>query len=298
MKFSPVLYGAAFSVLGLAVSPQLIFAKTASTRTVTTKTASTTTVTSRSWVRLKATTDQRRYTPGQSIKVHLTATNTHNRGSYLRFTSGQRFDFTVYPVGSNESAYTWSAARMFIQSLGSLWLKPGQSQSYEAAVGDEMGSLKPGRYRLVARLTNSPSRIFAAPVEFEITGRGLAMTTRTDKTTYKIGEPVRIDVAVANRAAAANRVNITSGMACDVFISDEAGNPVWNYGANLRFIRVLGDVTWQKGETKNYSFEWNGVALPRETTATTLQPGRYRVQAVLQTNPEFQAPPVFINIAQ
>ncbi|HEX8234972.1 MAG TPA: BsuPI-related putative proteinase inhibitor [Abditibacteriaceae bacterium] len=252
----------------------------------------------RSWVTLKATTNQARYTPGQPIRVRLTATNRYNRGAYLRFTSGQRFDFTVYQVGSNDSVYTWSAARMFTQALGSLWLRPGQSQSYESTIGDEMGTLKPGKYRLLARLANSPNRIAAAPVEFEIVERGLAMTTRTDKTTYKIGEPVQIDVAVSNRALNAQRVNITSGMACDVFISDEAGNSVWNYGANLRFIRVLGDVTWQKGETKNYSMTWNGVALPRETTATTLEPGRYRVQAVLQTTPEFQAPPVFINITR
>jgi hypothetical protein len=295
MKISPVQYGTAFSLLALAASTQFASAKAASTSA---RTASTETTNFRSWVTLKATTDQARYTPGQTIKVRLTATNTHNRSAYLRFTSGQRFDFTVYPVGSNDAVYTWSAARMFIQALGSLWLKPGQSQSYEAAVGDEMGTLKPGKYRLLARLTNSPNRIAAAPVEFEIVERGLAMTTHTDKTTYKIGEPVQIDVAVSNRTSNAQRVNITSGMACDVFISDEAGNPVWNYGANLRFIRVLGDVEWQRGETKNYSMTWNGVALPRETTATTLEPGRYRVQAVLQTTPEVQAPPVFINIAR
>jgi hypothetical protein len=290
MKISPTLCGAALSMLTFVVPPQLVSAKSSST---VAKAAP-----ARSWVTLKASTDRTRYTAGQPIKVRLTATNTHNRGAYLRFTSGQRFDFTVYPVGSNEAAYTWSAARMFIQALGSLWLKPGQNQNYEAAVGNEMGSLKPGKYRLVARLTNTPSRIFAAPVEFEIVDRGLAMTTRTDKTSYKLGEPVQINVAIANRLGKANRVNITSGMACDVFISDEVGNRVWNYCANLRFIRVLGDVTWQKGETKNYSMTWDGVALPRETTATTLEPGRYRVQAVLQTTPEFQATPVYINITR
>jgi hypothetical protein len=288
------------SVTILAAPSQSVFAKSPlpARDAATTKTASTKATAPRSWVKLTATTDRSRYTPDQTIKVRLTATNTFTRGAYLRFSSGQRFDFTVYSVGSNESAYTWSAARMFIQSTGSLWLKPGQSQSYEASIGDEMGSLKPGKYRLLARLANSPTRIAAAPIEFEVVDRGLAMTARTDKTTYKVGEPVQIDVAVTNRAATANRVNITWGMACDVFISDEAGNPVWNYGANLRFIRVLGDVTWQKGETKNYSFAWNGVALPRETTAATLEPGRYRVQAVLQTNPELQAPPVFINITR
>jgi hypothetical protein len=191
MKISSMLCGAALSMLTFAVPPQLVFAKSSSTAVRT--------IPARSWVTLKASTDQQRYTPGQPIKVRLTATNTHNSGAYLRFTSGQRFDFTVYPVGSSEAAYTWSAARMFVQTLGSLWLKPGQSQSYEAAIGDEMGALKPGEYRLVARLTNTPTRIFAAPVKFEVVDSGLAMTTRTDKTTYKIGEPVQVDVAVTNR---------------------------------------------------------------------------------------------------
>jgi hypothetical protein len=130
------------------------------------------TVASRSWVTLKASTDKKRYTPGEKIIVRLTATNTAKRGAYLRFTSGQRFDFSVYPVSSKESVYTWSATRMFMQSLGSLWLKPGQSQSYEETIGTEMGELKPGKYRLRAHLTNSPRPIEAAPIEFEIAASG------------------------------------------------------------------------------------------------------------------------------
>jgi len=252
--------------------------------------------TTRSWVTLKAATDQRRYTPGQPIKVRLTATNTFKRGAYLRFTSGQRFDFTVYSVGKSEAVYTWSAARMFMQSLGSLWLKPAQSQSYEANIGDEMGQLKPGKYRLLARLTNSPRRIAAAPVDFEITNLSLSMTARTDKVSYKIGEPVQIEIAVANRAGKANRVRFGSGMTYDVIISDESEKPIWTYGANLRFIRVLGEVTWLKGETKTYSASWNGVALPGETIPAKLKPGRYRVQAVLQSTPQLYAAPIYIDI--
>jgi hypothetical protein len=292
----PVLYGAAWTVLTAAVvtpCAPAVAAKASATKTTSAKPA-----VSRSWVTLRAATDQPRYTPGQPIAVRLTATNTFKRGAYLRFSSGQRFDVQVYRVGESEPAYTWSATRMFLQSLGSLWLKPGQSQSYEASIGDEMGQLKPGKYRLEARLTNSPRTITAAPVEFEVTDLALSMTARTDKSSYKVGEPVQVDVAVANRAAGANTVRFDSGLACDVLISDEMGNSVWTYGANLRFIRVLGDVTWQKGETKTYSANWNGVALPRETPAASLEPGRYRVQAVLQSTPALYAAPVFIDISR
>ncbi len=253
---------------------------------------------SRSWVTLKAATDQTRYTSGQPIKVRLTATNTAKQGAYLKFTSGQRFDFSVFPTGKTEPVYTWSAARMFLQATGSLWLKPGQSQNYEAEVGDEMGQLKPGKYRLQAYLTNSPRRIAAAPVNFEIADLGIAMTASTDKSTYKIGEPVKIDVTATNRLAKSNRVNFNSGMTYDVFISDEAGTPIWNYGANLRFIQVLGNVTWNKGETKSYSATWDGVPLPGDKVAATPEPGRYRVQAVLQSTPQVYAEPVYIEITR
>ena len=135
----------------------------------------------RSWVRLKAATDQVRYNTGQPIQVSLTATNTSKRGAYLQFKGGQRFDISVYPVGQSTSVYTWSASRMFIQTLGSLWLKPGQSQKFEATIGDEMGQLKPGKYRLLAHLTNAPRRISAAPIAFEVVDLGLAPETRTGK---------------------------------------------------------------------------------------------------------------------
>jgi hypothetical protein len=249
-------------------------------------------------VTLKAATDQKRYAPGQTVQVRLTATNTAKRGAYLRFTSGQRFDFSVYPVGQGEAVYTWSAARMFIQALGSLWLKPGQSQSFDASIGDEMGALKPGKYRLHARLANSPRPIVAVPVEFEIAGPSLSMTTRTDKTTYKIGEPVQVTVDVTNQAGKINHVNFDSGLACDVLVYDERGSQIWNYGANLRFIRALGEVPWPKGETKTYTATWDGVALPTDATPATLEPGRYRVQAVLQSVPKLSAEPVYINLTR
>ena len=233
---------------------------------------------------------------GQPIAVRLRATNTSRQPTVLRFTSGQRFDFTVFRVGQRESVYTWSATRMFLQAVGSLALRPGQSQNYEAAIGDEMGTLGPGRYRLIARLANSPRPIVAAPVEFEVADSGLAITARTDKTSYRIGEPVRIEASVTNRLDRANTARFESGLEMDAIITDEAGRQVWTYGANLRFIRVLGEVTWQPRQVKSYSFEWNGVPFPGEDGQARLAPGRYRVQAVLQSTPQLLAPPVEIEI--
>ena len=251
---------------------------------------------SRSWVMLKARTDKKVYAAGQPISVILTATNTSKRGATLNFTSGQRFDFSVYKAGSSETVYTWSASRMFAQALGSLTLKARQSQTYDANIGEEMGALQPGKYRLVARLTNSPRPIVAAPIHFEIAAPTLKVTARTDKTTYKVGEEVKIFVAVTNRLKRENVADIRSGMIADFLVSDENGAPIWNYTANLRFVRILGETSWKAGETKNLSATWNGIALPRETVGGLVKPGRYRVQGVLQTDPNVVSEPVFIQI--
>jgi hypothetical protein len=231
----------------------------------------------------------------------LTATNTHTSGAYLRFTSGQRFDFSVYPLGKRDAVYTWSAARMFLQAIGSLWLKPGQSQVFEENIGDEMGQLKPGKYQLFARLTNSPNSINAAPITFEIVDSGIVMTTTTDKTSYRIGEPVKIDLAVANHKINLtsktndNNIPFRSSQIFDVVVTDESGTQVWNYGANLRFAQNQHDEIWKKGEIKNYSAVWDGGNLG---PLPELLPGRYRVQGVLQSTPPIYAEPVFIDITE
>lgn len=228
--------------------------------------------------------------------MRLTATNTSKHSAFLRFNSGQRFDFSIYNVANNQSVYTWSATKMFAQVIGSLWLKPGQSQEFDATVGEEMGTLPAGKYRLIARLANSPRSIAAAPIYFEVSDLGLSIAAKTNKSSYKVGEEVQIDVSVANRLARENHVRFDSGLDCDVFISNEAGQPIWNYGANIRFIRALGEVGWQKGETKNYMRTWNGTPQPFGDQAPQLAPGRYRVQVVIQSTPQLFAPPVFIEI--
>ena len=250
----------------------------------------------RSWVQLKAATDKTVYAPGETVKVRLTATNTHTRGAYLRFTSGQRYDLKVVNTITNEHVYTWSATRMFMQALGSLWLRPGQSQLYQPEIGDEMGELKPGKYRLLAHLTNTPNPIHAAPVEFQVSEPAVKVTARTDKTTYAAGEPVKIIVTTTNRSNRASTLKFNSGQMFDVFITDAANRPVWNYAANLRFIQVLGSQTWKANETKGFSATWNGIPLPDAFGNTSIKPGRYKVQAVLWSTPQVKAPPIWINI--
>jgi len=277
---------AAFSVLAASATAPVSAAP---------RNASKATRISRSWVNLKTTLDQTKYSVGQPISVHLTATNTHSSGAYLKFTSGQRFDFSVSRIGQKETVYTWSAARMFTQALGSLWIKPGQSEEFDASVGDEMGQLKPGKYQLVAHLTNSPNSIFAAPVAFEVVDTGITLTTATDKTSYTIGEDVEIGLAATNRKNGVARLPFRSSQLFDVFITDESGAQIWNDGATKRFAQNQHDESWKKGETKKFTSRWNGSSLG---VSPKLSAGRYRVQAVLQSTPNVYAAPVFIDITE
>ncbi|HEX8464761.1 MAG TPA: BsuPI-related putative proteinase inhibitor [Abditibacterium sp.] len=250
----------------------------------------------RSWVSLQATTSKPIYAPGEAVSVRLTAKNNAKTGAYLKFSSGQRFDFSVFKSGTTQSAYTWSASRMFMQSLGSLWIPAGQTQKFEAAIGDEMGRLKPGKYRLVARLANTGNLIQSAPIEFEIAAPKLQISAKTDKVRYKIGEPVKIDFAVKNTAQTPTRVTFGSGQTYDVFIFDAQNRQIWSYAANLRFIMVQTPITWQAGEIKNFSTIWNGIPLADEAGAT-LKPGKYRVQVQLSSQPSVDAPPLSIEIS-
>lgn len=249
---------------------------------------------SRSGVQFKASTDARSYTPGQPIQVSMAAINTAKRAATLRFSSGQRFDLVLYRFGESAPVYTWSASRMFIQMLGNMTLGAGQSRTFDATLGDEMGALSPGKYRLEARLTDTSGGIAAAPIWFAVKDLALSMTARAAEPRYKLGTPIEIDMAVKNLTGKTNVVPFDSGMTYDVMITDENKNLVWSYGANLRFIRVLGSVTWEAGETKNFSATWNGVALPRETTSPQLEPGRYKIQAVLASTPRVSAPPIYV----
>ena len=253
------------------------------------------TANSKSWIELTAQLEKSQFQSGQTINVHLTARNTHKSGAYLPFSSGQRFDLQIFPVGKTEPITTWSANKMFAQSLGSLWLKPNQTQTYNAQIGDEMGVLPVGKYLLKAHLTNaSASKIEAASVAFEILApvEKNQISARTDKTTYKLGETVKIDFSVQNLLDKPQTFHFNSGQTYDIFIKNAAGETVWSWGANKRFIMAQSAVEFAAGETKNYSASWDGRSFPDFQAKA----GKYSVQAVLKSEPPLESAPLEIEI--
>jgi hypothetical protein len=251
-----------------------------------------------SWVDLQASTDKLKYNVGEPIKVTLKATNIQEKDAYLKFSSGQRFDFKVFKEGQKESVYVWSASRMFTMATSTIKLKMAQRETYNTEIGDEMGQLGPGKYRLEAHLTNS-SKVRGLPIHFEVVSKMASagdkrakMTAKTDKSVYKVGEEVKVDFSLQNNSAKATTFNFRNGQNYDVFIRNAAGDLIWNWSANKRFLMIYRPITFAPGEKKSFSETWDGQALPDYKVT----PGKYTVQAVYASDPEVAAPPITIEI--
>lgn len=245
----------------------------------------------KSWVKLTTQLPAQTFKVGQPIPVTLRAQNLHSKGAYLKFSSGQRFDLQVVPIGKTEPIYTWSANKMFLQSLGSLWLKPGAKTTFKTEIGDEMGTLPAGKYRLQAHLTNS-SQIQAAPVEFEIVAPKIEFKAQTDKTRYKLGETVKVDFSLRNNDSKPATFEFKSGQNYDVFVKDSTGQTVWNWSANKRFLMVSRPITFAAGETQKFNVEWDGRALPD----FKITPGEYTIEVAYESDPRVLAAPISIQI--
>jgi hypothetical protein len=250
-----------------------------------------------SWIDLQVSTDKLNYTVGEPIKVTLKATNIQEKDAYLKFSSGQRYDIKVFKVGEKEPVYVWSANKMFTMMTSTIKLKMAERETYNTEIGSEMGELKAGKYRLEAHLTNS-SQIRALPIEFSISPRiatnkpAATLSAQTDKKTYKVGEEVKVNFSLKNNLAKPATFNFRSGQQYDVFVKNAAGESIWNWSANIRFIMVSRPVTFAAGEKRDYTVTWDGNALPD----FKVTPGKYTVQAVFASDPEIQAAPITIEI--
>ena len=93
--------------------------------------------------------DQSTYRSGEPITLLLNLNNRSNLGTTVKFSSGQRYDFQIAgPSGA--TAWTWSADKVFIQSLGSEDLAPDGALEYREQF---TGQLAPGEYTVTGSIT-------------------------------------------------------------------------------------------------------------------------------------------------
>lgn len=186
-------------------------------------------VRSGSWVDLQVSTNKLRYTASEPIKVTLKATNIQEKDAYLKFSSGQRFDIKVFKVGLAEPVYVWSANKMFSSATGTVKLKMAERETYTTQIGDEMGELQPGRYRLEAHLTNG-SRVRALPVEFTI----------VPKVVSTPGTPA---TPTENKTEATSVVTTTSGLKYQDLVVGQGDEAVAQKEVTVNYRGTLEDGT-------------------------------------------------------
>lgn len=245
----------------------------------------------RSWVALSTKPGAAKYVTGAPIDLALTAKNTHSRDAFLRFSSGQRFDVQIFKPGAKTPVYTWSATKIFNQMVGQMRLRPGQSTSWSAQIGDDQGALVPGKYLLRAHLTNS-SGIEAPPVEIEVVPAAMQLQITPDKTRLQVGDSLSFALKLSNTSQSPQTIGFTSGQRFDISILNEAGQTVWNWAANKRFSRSLSSQTLAPGASTSFQATWDGQALPD----SKITPGKYSVRAVLTSRSPLSAAPIFIDI--
>jgi hypothetical protein len=110
------------------------------------------------------------YKAGAPVHFKLTARNDGPSPAILAFRNGQRFDITVLAPPGGDPVWQWSAGMGFIQVLGTLELKAGESKSFDATWDQRDGKgqqVPAGPYKANGWLTASNLRNLAT-VEFDI----------------------------------------------------------------------------------------------------------------------------------
>jgi hypothetical protein len=88
--------------------------------------------------------------PAGEVELRFDAVNVSDQPVTLTFPSGQEGDAQLIDA-DGETAYTWSAARSFVQAIQERTLEPGEELT--VVLDADLGDVAPGTYTLELTLT-------------------------------------------------------------------------------------------------------------------------------------------------
>jgi hypothetical protein len=94
----------------------------------------------------------------------------------------------------------------------------------------------------------------------------LSISLRTDKATYRSGEPIVLTLSVANTGERAVTLHFNTSQRYDFTMQDASGREVWSWAQERMFLQVLGQEVIEPGEKREHTERFLG----------TPAPGRYR----------------------
>ncbi len=100
------------------------------------------------------------------------------------------------------------------------------------------------------------------------------LTVTTDKTHYRLGEPVQITLTLTNRSDQQVVCYFNTAQRYDIVVS-QAGREVWRWSNDRSFAQVTGSLTLSPGQSVEYTERWNG----QDNQGTPVTPGTYTITA-------------------
>jgi hypothetical protein len=103
-------------------------------------------------------------------------------------------------------------------------------------------------------------------------------STGSTSTRFVMGEPIRFDLEVRNRANQASTLRFPDSQVYDFYVLDAAGSRVrWRWSEGMSFTQVATQLSFPPYGTKAYSVTWNGVL----ADGTQLPAGEYRARGAI-----------------
>lgn len=97
-------------------------------------------------------------------------------------------------------------------------------------------------------------------------------------TSFVMGEPIRFDLEIQNRANSSATLRFPDAQIYDFYVLDAAGSRVrWRWSDGMSFAQAATQLTFAPYSTKAYSVSWNGVL----ADGTQLPAGNYRARGAI-----------------
>jgi len=119
----------------------------------------------------------------------------------------------------------------------------------------------------------------------------IELTVQTDKTTYRLKEPVKLKLTVTNKGTEPKNLTFSSAHIYD-FVLKREGKEVWRWSYGKMFAAMLSNVTFEPNQPVIYEETWT----QKNNDNVFVQPGKYEIIGMLKTRPDSECLPVTIEI--